>query len=105
MTVRAPLLPPVRTTVATADQFRALKDNYIATRIDDVEAVGNRVLRALMNLPYLSLDNVPHGGIVLAREISPADTALIDPKRIAVVGQSRFEFGGIEPGTVPPISA
>ena len=66
-----------------ADQFRALHDNYIATRIDDVNAVGNRVLRALLNLPYLSLESVPHGGIVLAREISPADTALIDPKRIA----------------------
>ena len=66
-----------------AEQFRALHDNYIATRIDDVEAVGNRVLRALLNLPYLSLDSVPHGGIVLAREISPADTALIDPRRIA----------------------
>ena len=66
-----------------ADQFRALHDNYIATRIDDVQAVGYRILRALLNLPYLSLDNVPPGGIVLAREISPADTALIDPKRIA----------------------
>ena len=66
-----------------ADQFRALHDNYIATRIDDVNAVGNRVLRALLNLPYLSLESVPHGGIVLAREISPADTALIDPRRIA----------------------
>ncbi len=66
-----------------ADQFRALHDNYIATRIDDVQAVGYRILRALLNLPYLSLDNVPPGGIVLAREISPADTALIDPRRIA----------------------
>jgi phosphoenolpyruvate-protein phosphotransferase (PTS system enzyme I) len=65
------------------DQFRALKDNYIATRIDDVEAVGNRLLRALLDLPYLSLDSVPQGGVVLAREISPADTALIDPRRIA----------------------
>ncbi len=66
-----------------ADQFRALKDNYIATRIDDVEAVGNRLLRALLDLPYISLDSVPPGGIVLAREISPADTALLDPRRFA----------------------
>lgn len=66
-----------------AEQFRALKDKYIATRIDDVEAVGNRLLRALLDLAYISLDSVPQGGIVLAREIAPADTAQLDPRRIA----------------------
>jgi phosphotransferase system enzyme I (PtsI) len=66
-----------------AAQFRAVRDNYIAARIDDVEAVGNRILRTLLNLPYLSLDSVPVGGIVLAKEISPADAALLDPRRIA----------------------
>jgi phosphotransferase system enzyme I (PtsI) len=65
------------------DQFRALRDKYIAARIDDVEAVSNRLIRILMNLPYISLDSVPPGGIVLAKEISPADTALMDPKRFA----------------------
>lgn len=65
------------------DQFRALKDSYIAARADDVEAVGSRLLRILMDLPYISLDAVPPGGIVLAKEISPADTALMDPKRFA----------------------
>jgi phosphotransferase system enzyme I (PtsI) len=68
---------------ALADQFRALKDSYIAARIDDVEAVGNRLLRSLLNIPYVSLDAVPQGGIVLAREISPAETALLDPRRFA----------------------
>lgn len=66
-----------------AAQFRAVRDNYIAARIDDVEAVGNRILRTLLNIPYLSLDSVPVGGIVLAKEISPADAALLDPRRIA----------------------
>ncbi|HYD19580.1 MAG TPA: phosphoenolpyruvate--protein phosphotransferase [Patescibacteria group bacterium] len=66
-----------------AAQFRAVRDNYIAARIDDVEAVGNRILRALMNLPWLSLDAVPPGGIVLAKEITPADAAQLDPRRIA----------------------
>lgn len=65
------------------DQFRALKDKYIAARIDDVEAVSNRLIRILMDLPYIALDSVPPGGIVLAKEISPADTALMDPARFA----------------------
>ncbi|MDE1153055.1 MAG: phosphoenolpyruvate--protein phosphotransferase [Micavibrio sp.] len=69
-----------------ADQFRALKDNYIAARIDDVEAVGNRLMRALLKLPYMALDSVPVGGIVLAKEISPADTALLDPRRFIGLG-------------------
>jgi len=66
-----------------AAQFRALNDPYIASRIDDVEAVGNRLLRALLNLPFVSLDHVPAGGIVIAREISPAETAQLDPRRFA----------------------
>lgn len=68
-----------------AEQFHALKDKYISARIDDVEAVGSRLMRALMNLPYVSLDSVPPGGIVLSREISPGDAALLDPRRFAGV--------------------
>ncbi len=67
------------------EQFEAMKDPYLAARVDDIRAVGNRVLRILMNLPYMSLDAVPKGGIVLAEEITPADTALLDPR----------QFGGI----------
>lgn len=62
------------------EQFRALKDHYIAARIDDVEAVAFRLIRILMDLPYMRLDAVPEGGIVLAREISPAESALLDPR-------------------------
>ena len=62
------------------EQFRALKDHYIAARIDDVEAVAFRLIRILMDLPYMRLDAVPAGGIVLAREISPAESALLDPR-------------------------
>lgn len=68
---------------ALAQRFAALKDSYIAARIDDVRAVGNRLIRILMNLPYMALESVPQGGIVLAREITPADTALLDPRRFA----------------------
>ena len=72
-----------RVMLELTDQFRALKDKYIAARIDDVEAVSNRLIRILMDLPYIALDSVPPGGIVLAKEISPADTAMMDPERFA----------------------
>jgi len=66
-----------------AAQFEAMEDRYLAARIDDIQAVGTRLLRILMDLPYLSLDAVPQGGIVLAKEITPADTVLLDPRKFA----------------------
>ncbi len=66
---------------AIAAQFRQLQDRYIAARSEDVVAVGARMIRILMNVHYLSLEGVPPGGIVLARELTPADTVLMDPKR------------------------
>jgi phosphotransferase system enzyme I (PtsI) len=68
---------------AIAEQFRQLDDQYIAARSEDVLSVGYRLIRILMNVRYLSLNDVPPGGIVLAREISPADTALLDPRKFS----------------------
>jgi len=68
-----------------SNQFKAMNDRYIAARIDDVEAVGVRLLRVLMDIPYLSLEDVPQGGIVVCAEITPADTVFLDPRK----------FGGI----------
>lgn len=70
---------------AIAEQFQQIKDPYIALRSEDVGAVGYRLIRILMNVPYLSLNDVPPGGIVLAREISPAETSLLDPRRFSGV--------------------
>ncbi len=66
-----------------AGQFNRIKDTYIAARGEDVRNVGYRIIRILMNVPFLSLDDVPPGGIVLALEISPAETALLDPRRFS----------------------
>jgi phosphoenolpyruvate-protein phosphotransferase (PTS system enzyme I) len=62
---------------AIAEQFRQLKDPYIAGRSDDVKSVGYRLIRILMNIPYLSLGDVPPGGIVMA--LSMADPRVIRP--------------------------
>lgn len=75
----------LRVTGDLAAQFRGLKDRYIAAKADDIEAVGNRVLRFLMDLPYISLESVPAGGIVLADDISPSEAVFLDPKRYAGV--------------------
>lgn len=66
-----------------AGQFRQLKDPYIAARSEDISAVSYRLIRILMNVPYLSLGDVPPGGIVLTEEISPAEIALLDPRKFS----------------------
>jgi phosphotransferase system enzyme I (PtsI) len=68
---------------AISAQFSQLKDPYIASKSEDVRNVGYRLIRILMGVPYLSLSDVPLGGIVLALEISPAETALLDPRHFA----------------------
>jgi phosphotransferase system enzyme I (PtsI) len=66
-----------------ASGFSAMQDDYLAARADDVREVGARVLRNLMQQHYNPFANAPEGSILLADEITPADTALMDPARVA----------------------
>jgi phosphotransferase system enzyme I (PtsI) len=68
---------------AVAEEFEALDDAYLAARADDVREVGNRLLRNLTKTPYEAFKHLPDGAIVIAEELTPADTALLDPKRVA----------------------
>lgn len=64
-------------------QFAAIDDPYIASRADDIREVGNRVIRNLVDVKFKAFSAVASGSVVLADEITPADTALMDPTRIA----------------------
>ncbi|GAB5389236.1 MAG: phosphoenolpyruvate--protein phosphotransferase [Alphaproteobacteria bacterium] len=66
-----------------ASQFDAMGDSYLAARADDVREVGARLIRALAGRRSRGFDHLPEGAILLADEITPADTALMDPDRIA----------------------
>ncbi len=65
------------------ESFAAMADAYLRARIDDIRVVGARLLRNLTKTPYSALAQMPEGSIILAEELSPADTALMDPRRIA----------------------
>ena len=65
-----------------AEEFASLHDAYLAARASDVREVGNRLLRNLTKTPFEAFKNLPAGSIVVAEELSPADTALLDPKTI-----------------------
>ncbi len=65
------------------ESFAAMGDAYLAARIEDIRVVGARLLRNLTKTPYTAFQALPEGTIILAEELTPADTALLDPRRIA----------------------
>jgi len=63
--------------------FAAMRDPYLAARFDDIRVVGTRLIRNLTRQPYAGYAKLPEGAVILAEEVTPADTALMDPQRIA----------------------
>src|SRR3954454_4724620 len=78
------------------ETFSAMEDDYLAARIDDIRVVGARLIRNLLKKPYVAYSSLSGGAIILAEEVTPADTALMDPRRI---GGFAAEFGGPESHT------
>jgi phosphotransferase system enzyme I (PtsI) len=76
--------------------FAAMPDPYLAARIDDIRVVGARLIRNLLKKPYIAYSGLSGGAIILAEEVTPGDTALMDPRRI---GGFATEFGGPESHT------
>jgi phosphotransferase system enzyme I (PtsI) len=71
--------------------FAAVEDPYLAARIDDIRVVGARLIRNLLKKPYVPYSGLSGGAVILAEEVTPADTALMDPRR---VGGFAAELGG-----------
>jgi multiphosphoryl transfer protein len=66
---------------ATADQYRRTANPYIQARTADVLDVGKRVLRKL-SPAYEATPDVPNGSILVAADLSPSDTAQLDPAHV-----------------------
>ena len=66
-----------------ASGFAAMKDDYLASRADDVREVGSRLIRNLLQQSYNPFADAPPNSILMSEEITPADTALMDPARVA----------------------
>lgn len=76
-----------------ADGFAAVSDSYLRARANEIRDVGLRIVRNLMDAPMQGFGGAPLGSIIMAEEITPADTALMDPKR---VGGFATVLGGAE---------
>ena len=68
--------------VDIAQVFQAMDDTYIAARVDDIREVGNRLLRNLTKTPIKPFSAAPENSIVIAEQLTPADTAQLDPAQI-----------------------
>ena len=63
--------------------FAQMGDAYLSSRVEDIREVGARLVRNLLRHPYQAFSALPPGSVVIAEELTPADTALLDPVRIA----------------------
>lgn len=68
---------------ALAAAFAGMGDAYLAARGQDVREVGARLIRNLTKTPYQAFKHLPEGAVVVTEEITPADTAQMDPERVA----------------------
>ena len=69
------------------DQYCALfaelsDEDYNKARVTDIEDVYRRILRNLLGLPEVSLDNIDDRSIIVAEELLPSDTATMDASRV-----------------------
>ncbi len=62
--------------------FSQIEDSYISERINDVENVVQRILRNLTGNRHDDLSNIKQKSIIVARDLSPADTAGLNAKKI-----------------------
>ncbi len=66
-----------------ADAFATMDDHYLAARIDDIREVGRRLVEALTGKKVRALASLPRNAVIVADELSPADTASLDPENVA----------------------
>ncbi len=64
------------------ERFEAIDDPYIRSRLEDVEAVADRVLRVLAGQEDEDLGAIKEPGIFIAHDLSPTDTTQIRLDRV-----------------------
>lgn len=73
--------------------FKEMHDTYLAARVEDIREVGNRLLQQLTKANPTPLSNVPRGSIIIAEELTPADTAQLDPETVVGIAA---QLGGAQ---------
>ena len=80
-----------------AAEIAALNDPLLAARADDLRDVGRRVLSLMLGLSEKGIPMPTTPVVIIARELSPSDTASFDPERV-------LGFGIVEGGPTSHIA-
>jgi phosphotransferase system enzyme I (PtsI) len=62
--------------------FAGFEDEYMRERAADIKDVGERVIRNLTGNHMNSLSDIPANSVVVARDLTPSDTAQLDKSRV-----------------------
>lgn len=76
---------------AFIEMFEAMEDDYFKERALDIKDISERVLSYLTNQPLKDLTLIDEAVILVAKDLTPSDTALLDKK---VVKGFITELGG-----------
>ncbi|MFA6022009.1 MAG: phosphoenolpyruvate--protein phosphotransferase [Rhodospirillales bacterium] len=76
--------------------FEAMEDTYLAARVADIRDLGRRLIRNLTGKTYRPFQSLPRNAVILAEDLTPADTALLDPRHVAGLAT---QLGGAESHT------
>jgi len=79
-----------------AEAFHAMHDPYLAARIEDIRQVGKRLVKHLTKAAVPRFMPVPKGSVIVAEEMTPADTAQLDPERVVGIA---VQVGGSQSHT------
>lgn len=71
----------IRSLMKAHKLFNALDDEYVQSRVADVDAVGERVLRNLAGQEHDILNGIRERVIIIAHDLSPADAAQLQLER------------------------
>jgi phosphotransferase system enzyme I (PtsI) len=71
----------IRSLFKAHELFDVMDDDYIRSRVADVDYVGERVLRNLAGAKHSNLAEIRERVIVVAHDLSPADTAQLQVER------------------------
>ncbi|HNQ02280.1 MAG TPA: phosphoenolpyruvate--protein phosphotransferase, partial [Syntrophales bacterium] len=64
------------------DVFSKVDDEYLRERVSDVEYAGQRILRNLAGVHHETVSGIGDNAIVIARDLSPADTMQMKVEKI-----------------------
>jgi len=63
--------------------FLAMEDPYFRARAADLEDIGQRLILNLQGTPPVNLQTLPPGTILVADDLTPSQTAGLDPESVA----------------------